>query len=70
MNPHVLNEREAAQYIGMSMSFLRQSRMEGKRESHTPGPPFLKLGKAVRYLITDLDQWLAQNRQGAHRESD
>ena len=53
-----LTEIETAEYIGMSRSFLRQSRMEGNRDNRTPAPPFIKIGRAVRYLIEDLDNWL------------
>jgi predicted DNA-binding transcriptional regulator AlpA len=53
-----LSEIETAEYIGMSRSFLRQSRMEGNRENRTPAPPFIKIGRAVRYLKEDLDLWL------------
>ena len=53
-----LTEQETAQYIGMSRSFLRQSRMEGNRDNRTPAPPFIKIGRAVRYIIEDLDNWL------------
>jgi len=57
-NKRALSEIETAQYIGMSRSFLRQSRMEGNRDNRTPAPPFIKIGRAVRYLIEDLDNWL------------
>jgi predicted DNA-binding transcriptional regulator AlpA len=60
---NVLKDPEAALYIGMSESFLRQSRMDGIRENRTPGPPFVKIGRAVRYLIEDLDAWLEKYRQ-------
>lgn len=53
-----LTEIEASEYIGMSRSFLRQSRMDGNRESRTPAPPFIKIGRSVRYLLEDLDSWL------------
>lgn len=53
-----LTEQETAEYIGMSRSFLRQSRMEGNRENRTPAPKFIKIGRAVRYLKEDLDNWL------------
>ncbi len=52
---------EAARYIAMSESFLRQVRIEGDRESRTPGPPFIKIGRAVRYLKQDLDAWLERH---------
>jgi predicted DNA-binding transcriptional regulator AlpA len=53
-----LSELEAAKYIGMSRSYLAQSRMDGHRDSRTPAPPFIKIGRSVRYLREDLDQWL------------
>lgn len=56
--PRALSEIEAARYIGMSRSFLAQSRMEGQRDNRTPAPPFIKIGRSVRYLRDDLDQWL------------
>ena len=60
--PKVINEREAARRIGMSVSFLRQSRAHGDLAGRTPGPPFLKIGAAVRYLIDDLDKWILAHR--------
>ena len=56
--PRALSELEAAQYIGMSRSFLAQSRMEGHRYNRTQAPSFIKIGRSVRYLREDLDQWL------------
>ena len=58
IHPRALSEKEAATYICMSRSFLRQARMEGNRENRTPAPPFVKIGRSVRYLREDLDQWL------------
>ncbi len=61
--PRLMTEKEAAPYIGMSRSFLRQSRMNGKREIRTPGPPYLKIGRKVLYLVEDLDDWLMEHRR-------
>jgi predicted DNA-binding transcriptional regulator AlpA len=61
-----LSEIEASQYISMSRSFLRQSRMDGNRDKRTPAPPFIKIGRAVRYLRDDLDNWLDQFRKLQH----
>lgn len=58
MNKRSLTEKEAAEYIGMSRSFLRQDRMNGIRENRTPGPNYVKIGRAVRYLKEELDKWL------------
>ena len=54
----VLSEIETSHYIVMSRSFLRQARMEGNRDNRTPAPPFIKIGRSVRYLREDLDNWL------------
>lgn len=64
--PAVLKEMEAARYIGMSRSFLAQARMDGQRTNRTPAPPFIKIGRSVRYLRQDLDNWLLQFRKFDH----
>jgi len=53
-----LSEIEAATYIKMSRSYLRQDRMNGIRHNRTPGPRFVRIGRRIRYLKDDLDQWL------------
>ncbi len=60
ISPRALSEQEASAYIGMSRSYLRQARMEGNRDNRTPAPPFIKIGRSVRYLREDLDTWLNQ----------
>ena len=57
-----LTEKEAATYISMSRSFLRQARSNGDRLNRTPAPRHIKIGRSVRYLIEDLDSWLDQFR--------
>ena len=52
-----LTEIEAAIYIGMSRSFMRQDRSNGHRDNRTKGPVFMKIGRAVRYHLADLDEW-------------
>ena len=54
-----LTDRDAAIYIGMSESWLRQARMNGNPDA----PPFVKIGRAVRYLRDDLDAWLESCRR-------
>ncbi len=58
-----LTEQETSQYIGMSRSFLRQSRMEGNRSGRSIAPPFIKIGRSIRYLKDDLDLWLESFRK-------
>ena len=54
---HLLTEREAAAYLNLSSSFLRHGRIKGT------GPEFLKLGRAIRYHVDDLDSWCGQQKK-------
>ena len=54
-----LTSAEAARYIGMSESWLRQTRMRGASDA----PPHLKISRSVRYLREDLDDWLEERRR-------
>lgn len=45
---------ETADYLNISPATLETWRCRGG------GPPFRKLGRAVRYLKTDVDEWLAE----------
>jgi hypothetical protein len=57
-----LDEFAAAAYIEMSVSFLRAARLRGKLGNGMPPPPYLNIGRAVRYDTADLDAWLATCR--------
>lgn len=59
----IVDEKTAAAYISMSLSFLRQARCDGQTANRTPGPSYFKIGRAVRYRISDLDAWLEQHRR-------
>lgn len=48
----VLKEDAAANYVGLSVPTLQKKRSNGD------GPRFLKLGRSVRYRLSDLDAWL------------
>lgn len=61
MEKRALSEKEAAEYIGMSRSFLRQDRMNGYRDGRTRGPDFVKTGRTIRYRKEDLEKWLFQH---------
>ena len=60
--PELFDEGPAAEYIGMSIAFMRASRSRGTVGNSTPAPPYLKLGRAVKYSRADLDAWLAARR--------
>ena len=62
-------EEEAAFYLGVSRSFLRQARMDGQRENRAPAPTFVRIGKRmIRYRREDLDFWVENCREGGHDE--
>lgn len=54
-----LNTREAAEYLGCSESWLRQTRMGG---TDKVGPAYYRNGKSVRYTIEDLEAFRNANR--------
>lgn len=60
--PELLDERAAAGYISMSIAYLRADRSRGHVRGATPGPAYLRLGRAIRYRRDDLDAWLAERR--------
>jgi predicted DNA-binding transcriptional regulator AlpA len=55
----LVNDEEAACYLGMSTGWIRMSRCNGNPDA----PPFVKLGRSVRYCIADLDAWLEGKKQ-------
>ena len=48
----LLNEKQVAKHLNVSLASLRRWRVEGR------GPRFRKLGECVRYSVADLDRWL------------
>lgn len=53
---YLLTEPEAAHFLGMSHHSLRMSRYTGRLCS-TTAPPWLRLGRQVRYRTADLIEW-------------
>lgn len=52
-----LHRKQAAGYIGVSLSWLDKSRLRGD------GPAFLQIGGRVVYDVADLDAYLASCRR-------
>jgi len=52
MSEKLMNEHEAAQYLGLSVFTLRAWRSQRR------GPVFVRLGRAVRYRPDDLEAFL------------
>ena len=59
----LVTEREAARILKVSRSFLAQSRMNGTLRNYTPGPPWVRVGRAIRYDLRDLEDWVRENRE-------
>ncbi|MDR3163958.1 MAG: helix-turn-helix domain-containing protein [Synergistaceae bacterium] len=67
--PALLSEKQAAQYLGISVAYLRRARREGAPGGRTAGPKFVRLesfgtrggrnGGRILYATKDLDEWLA-----------
>ena len=57
-----LDEKKAAEYVGMSIGFLQRDRCEGATGGRTPGPPFYRVGRRIFYKQSDLDVWLELHR--------
>ena len=59
IRPIALTEAEASCYTGAKVSYLRAARI-----GRCDGPPYVRMGRAVRYSIADLDAWLLARRVG------
>jgi hypothetical protein len=61
--PKLLNEHDAAIYIGRSVSFLRTCRYKAKQGEINAGPRYVRLrNKFILYPVKELDDWLDRNR--------
>lgn len=57
-----LHRKQAAGYIGVSISWLDKSRLRGD------GPPFLQIGGRIVYDTADLDSYLSSCRRQSTSE--
>jgi hypothetical protein len=57
-----LHRKQAAYYLGVSLSWLDKSRLHGE------GPAFLQVGSRVLYDTADLDSYLASCRRRSTSE--
>ena len=55
MNPILLTERQAAEFLTVRVKTLQAWRVRGR------GPKFIKLGGSVRYRREDLEQFLDEH---------
>jgi hypothetical protein len=59
----LVDERTAAAYIDMSPRWLRESR--SNRRKGCDAPPFVRIGRAIKYRLSDLDEFVARRLQQA-----
>ena len=59
-----LTEADAATRLGLKVATLRAWRHQNR------GPVFVRLGRAIRYLASDVDDFLHANRHGASPDAD
>lgn len=62
LQPPVLSDRDAGQYIGKSQSWMRQRRFRDiaqQRLGKPPdGPTWIQVESSILYRVRDLDAWL------------
>jgi hypothetical protein len=58
----LLTPKEAAQRLRVSLSWLAKARMRGE------GPPYLKVGRAIRYADSALIQWVRSQQRTSTSE--
>ena len=54
---------DVAVLLSCSVSWLNKARLHGD------GPPFIRMGRSVRYLEADVRQWIETNRRCSTSES-
>ena len=58
-----LSEKEVAELLNLKVATLRAWRLRGS------GPPYRKLGSAVRYPLDELQDWLNKQPHGGSQPS-
>ncbi|MFZ5451385.1 MAG: helix-turn-helix domain-containing protein [Thermodesulfobacteriota bacterium] len=58
-----LDEKAAAKFLGLAVQSLRN------RRSRRLGPPYVKIGGRVLYLLADLQDFLKKHRIDPEREA-
>jgi predicted DNA-binding transcriptional regulator AlpA len=56
----LLTPQETAQFLKVSNSWLAKARMRGE------GPPYVRLGRAIRYLPEAVLQWIQEQVTATH----
>lgn len=57
----MLRTADVARMLDVSEATLRGWRRQGN------GPPYIKVGRAVRYRLEDVERWTEERRRGDHQ---
>lgn len=57
--PRLWDQKTLANYLGKSTSWCERARWAGE------GPKFIKLGRHVRYRVSDVLNWIDEQEGGA-----
>jgi predicted DNA-binding transcriptional regulator AlpA len=57
-------DTEAAKILGLEVGTLRN-----KRSAGLPGPPFVRLGRSIRYDLDDIEAYIAAHRVDPNRRA-
>ena len=57
----LLTEKEVQEYYKININTLQRNRSEGF------GLPYVKIGRLVRYKVSDIEKYLDANTVGGHR---
>ncbi|ADB17414.1 hypothetical protein Psta_2747 [Pirellula staleyi DSM 6068] len=58
----LVDPREAAKMLAVS-----PRKLWGMTFEETPGLPYVRCGRLVRYSIVDIERWIASQRQGGNQ---
>lgn len=58
----LLNEKEAAKFLGLAPISLRMQRCQGVNPNGLVFIPYVKIGKSVRYSLADLREVIKAHR--------
>lgn len=64
MRSMTMTENEAAKYVGLSVKTLQARRSQKK------APSYIKIGRSVRYMESDLDRFIESCRKEFNTEAD
>ena len=58
----LINERELAEWLGVSLHTVRRWRYQRPDPPGPPGPPVRHIGRSVRYSVADVEEWIDEQR--------